>query len=210
MDPLNIISLIFAILCLLFFIAFISAIRKRKFLGAVRNFTFAFLMLVLSLLFATISLSTHGYRALTNEQLAATIFIEPVSEQNFIARFRFPNGSRAEYEISGDELYVDAHILKWKSFANLFGLHTLYELDRVAGRYTNLDDEKNKLRTVHSLSEDKTVDVFEIRMKYEFLSFLLDAEYGSATFINVHKASRFKVMVSTSGLLFRVDEDIVN
>ena len=151
-----------------------------------------------------------GIPRLTNEVLAATVFIEPVSEQSFIAHFRFPDGSRAEYNISGDELYVDAHILKWKSLANIFGLHTLYELDRVAGRYVKLDDEKNKLRTVHSLSEDKTVDIFELRIKYEFLSFLLDAEYGSATFINVHKASRFKVMVSTSGLLFRVDEDIVN
>jgi hypothetical protein len=135
--------------------------------------------------------------------------IEPVSEQNFIAHFLFPDGSRAQYNISGDELYVDAHILKWKSFANLFGLHTLYELDRVAGRYVALEDEKQKLRTVHSLSEDKTVDIFEIRMKYKILSFLLDAEYGSATFINANKASRFKVMVSTTGLLFRIDEDRV-
>lgn len=207
MDPLNIASVFFAILCLLFFIAFIFAIKKHKVWGAARNFTFAFLMLVLSLLLATISLSIQGYRALTQEELAARVVIEPVDEKKFIAHFRFADNSRAKYEISGEELYVDAHILKWKSFANLLGLHTLYELDRVAGRYTIIDDEKARPRTVYSLAEEKAIDIFDLRTKYEILSFLVDAEYGSATFINVKKASKFKIMVSTTGLLFRTDED---
>lgn len=206
-DPLNITSLIFGVLTILFFIAFISAIKKRRMLGAVRNFTFAFLMLVLALLFATISLSTQGYSALTNEELAARVVIEPVGDQNFIAHFQFPDNSKESYNISGDELYIDAHILKWKSIANLFGLQTLYELDRIAGRYVSIEDEKEKPRTLYSLAGEKTVDIFKLRMKYEFLSFLLDAGYGSATFINVSKASRFKILVSTTGLLFRIDND---
>lgn len=209
MDSLNITSIIFVILCVLFVIAFVAAIKKRKVLGAVRNFTFAFLMLVIALLLATISLSTQGYKALTQEVLAANVVIEPIDDQKFIAHFRFPDNSRAKYEISGDELYVDAHILKWKSLANVFGLHTLYELDRVAGRYSSLEDEKERQRTVYSLAGEKTVDIFDLRTRYEVLSFLLDAEYGSATFIDVKKASRFKIMVSTTGLLFRTDENRV-
>src|SRR6267378_2754935 len=37
----------------------------------------------------------------------------------------------ATYPISGDEIYVDARILKWHALANLLGLSTAYELDRV-------------------------------------------------------------------------------
>ena len=202
-DPLNITAGVFAVLFMIFLIAFVSAIRKRKVLGAVRNFTFTILMLALALLFATISFSIQGYRALTHEQLAATVEIEPLSNQKFIARFWFPDNGESEFKLSGDELYVDAHILKWKSIANIFGLHTLYELDRVAGRYVDIDEEITKDRTVFSLSSKKFVDIVDLRLKYEFLSFLVDAEYGSATFINVRKYSKLKIMVSTTGLLIR-------
>ena len=43
--------------------------------------------------------------------------------------------------MAGDQIYVDAHILKWTPAANLIGLHTAYELDRVAGRYDNIEQE---------------------------------------------------------------------
>ncbi len=120
-DPLLIAAGVCGVLCVLFLLAFIAAFRKRKVLGAVRNFTFTLLMLVLALLFATITVSLKGYQALTHEELAATVEIIPVSDQKFIARFTYPDSTVSKFELAGDELYVDAHILKWKSFANLFG-----------------------------------------------------------------------------------------
>jgi hypothetical protein len=101
---------------------------------------------------------------------------------------------------------VDAHILKWKSLANLFGLHTFYELDRVAGRYSEIEEETSKDRTVFSLGKEKMVNIFDLRLKYELLSFLLDAEYGSASFVNVSNSAKFNIMVSTTGLLIRTEE----
>jgi hypothetical protein len=205
-DPLLIAAGVCAFLCLLFLFAFIAAMKKRKVLGAVRNFTFTFLMLVLALLFATITVSLKGYQALTHEELAATVEIMPVREQKFVARFTFPDSSIAKFELAGDELYVDAHILKWKSLANLFGLHTFYELDRVAGRYSEIEEETSKDRTVFSLGKEKMVNIFDLRLKYELLSFLLDAEYGSASFVNVSNSAKFNIMVSTTGLLIRTEE----
>jgi hypothetical protein len=206
-DPLLIAAGVCGFLCILFLLAFIAAFRKRKVLGAVRNFTFTFLMLVLALLFATITVSLKGYQALTHEELAATVEIMPVGDQKFVAHFTFPDSTVSEFELAGDELYVDAHILKWKSFANLFGLHTLYELDRVAGRYSEIEEETSKDRTVYSLAKEKMVDIFDLRVEHEILSFLLDAEYGSASFINVSKSAKFKIMVSTTGLLIRIKEE---
>jgi len=98
---------------------------------------------------------------------------------------------------------VDAHILKWKPVANFFGLHTTYELDRVAGRYIRLEDERSKSRTVFSLSRSKPLDMFYLRGRYALLKPLLDAEYGSATFIPAKESSEVEVRVSTSGLLVR-------
>ena len=98
---------------------------------------------------------------------------------------------------------VDAHILKWKPVANVLGLHTAYELDRMAGRYRDIPQERSASRTIYQLSEERSVDLFGLRRRYEFLSPLLDAEYGSATFVPVSKPVELELRVSTSGLLIR-------
>jgi hypothetical protein len=105
--------------------------------------------------------------------------------------------------LSGDELYVDAHILKWKPIANLLGLHTQYELDRVAGRYRRLEDEIGRERAVFSLGRAKPLDMFSLRRRYAFLEPLLDVEYGSASFVPADRSTEWELRVSTSGLLFR-------
>jgi hypothetical protein len=163
----------------------------------------ALLMLSLAALSGTISVATQGYRALTREEVAAVVKTEPIGPSRFKAGFHFPDGREAEFSIAGDQIYVDAHILKWKPIANLLGLHTSYELDRVAGRYAKLEDEQTKTRTVFSLSQRKRMDMFNLRQRYGLFGLLLDAEYGSATFIEANKTALFEVRVSTTGLLIR-------
>lgn len=201
-----IISGIFALLCIVFFFACVRAFKKRRIIKTARNFIVALLFLSVSLLCGTLSVATQGYRALTHEELAATVDITVIGHHRFRARFRFPDDREAEFELGGDELYVDAHILKWKPLANIFGLHTFYELDRVAGRYSSLEFERTKPRSVFELSRKKPIDLFDLRRRYAFLAPFLDAEYGSATFISVHKAAKVKVLVSTTGLLIRAGD----
>lgn len=202
-NTLIILSIVFALLAFVFLVMTIKAAKKRKLFGTTLNLITLLLMISLALLSATISISLQGYNGLTREGLAATVKISPIGNQKFTASFTFADSSVVSYTISGDEIYIDAHILKWHSFANILGFHTLYQLDRVGGRYSNLLDERTKERSIYSLSRNKYLDLFDLRQNYEFLAPLVDAEYGSATFINVKQASKLNVMVSTSGLLIR-------
>jgi hypothetical protein len=198
---------VFAVLCailsLLSFVAGILALKRRRVPAGSAGILFGLLLLSLAGLFATVTVSTRGYRALTHEEVAATVNIEPLGGQMFNAIFHFPGGREATYRLAGDELYVDAHILKWKPIANLFGLHTAYELDRVAGRYSRTEEEQTKPRTVFPLSSPKPWDMFHLRQRYWALKPLLDAEYGSASFVTAEKSVEVEVRVSTTGLLIR-------
>jgi len=141
--------------------------------------------------------------SLATQVLAALVRVEPAGPKRFNARFRFPEGREASYTLAGDELYVDAHILKWKPIANLLGLHTAYELDRVAGRYRAVAEEQAAMRTVYALAPERPVDLFELRQRYSLLSPLLDVEYGSATFVVADEVAEFEIRVSTTGLMAR-------
>jgi hypothetical protein len=160
-------------------------------------------LLALAGIAGALAVGVHGYRALTYEAVAARITVTPTGKQRFNATIRYPEGREAVYAIAGDEIYVDAHILKWTPWANWLGLHTAYELDRVAGRYHAVKDEQAAERTVHALSRDRTVDLYSLRRRYTFLAPLLDAEYGSATFVPVTKPAELELRVSTTGLLLR-------
>jgi hypothetical protein len=202
-SPLMILAILFAVLSLLSFLTAVLALRRRKYLGGTIGLLLGLLLLSLGGLFGTITVAIQGYRALVHEEIAAVVEIQPAGPQEFNAHFRLADGEELSLLLAGDEIYVDAHILKWKPMANFFGLHTAYELDRVAGRYTRLEDERDKPHTVFSLSQDKPVDLFRLRQKYFLLSPLLDAQYGSGTFVAVDKAREIEVRVSTSGLLIR-------
>jgi hypothetical protein len=163
------------------------------------------LLLVTGALFWAISIGINGYRALTREEVAARVIVQPLNEpQRFSATFHITGRPEAiHYELAGDALYVDAHVLKWKPAANMIGLHTAYELDRVAGRYDDIERERAAVRTVYSLAPERSIDLFGLRQRFAFLSPLLDAEYGSGTFVSVTEPAELEVRVSTSGLLIR-------
>ena len=161
------------------------------------------LVLAAALLAGTVVLGIQGYRALTREEVAAHLAVKPTGPQRFAASLRFPDGKVAQFDLAGDEIYVDARILKWKPMANVVGLHTAYELDRIAGRYRAIDDERAKPRTIHDLGRSKAVDLFEIRRRFGFLGEVFDAEYGSGTFVPVDRPAELELRVSTTGLLIR-------
>jgi hypothetical protein len=192
-----------ALLSLIFFIATLAALRKKELFSSAFRFLLTLLSLLSAGLLGTIVIATAGYRALTYEEIAAVVKTEPTASKAFTAHFLFPDGREESYTLAGDALYVDAHILKWKPIVNVLGLHTAYELDRVAGRYMDLKEERENIRTVFPLSRNKPVDMFNLRQRYSLLRPLLDAEYGSASFINLDKSAYFEIRVSTTGLLIR-------
>jgi hypothetical protein len=184
-------------------IAGLVALRRARPLRFALRTLAGLLLLSLGGLAGTIGVGMRGYRALTREDVAARIVVRPVGPQRFVATFLVPGHPETTYELAGDQIYVDAHILKWKPMANVFGLHTAYELDRVAGRYDDIAQERSWNRTVYSLVQDRPVDLFGLRRRYAFLTPLLDAEYGSGTFVPVTRPAEFEVRVSTTGLLIR-------
>ena len=192
-----------ALLGLIFFIAAVAALRKKRLFSSAFRVLLALLALSSAGLLGMIVIATAGYRALTHEEIAAVVTIEPIEAKWFTANFLFPDGHEESYQLAGDALYVDAHILKWKPVVNILGLHTAYELDRVAGRYMDLKEERERIRTVFLLSRDKPVNMFALRQHYALLRPLLDAEYGSASFINSDKPAHLEIRVSTTGLLIR-------
>ncbi len=154
----------------------------RRALRAHRPFAIALLGLggalcvALALLAGIILVGLRGYRELTYEELAATVQTEPVARQHFRAIITLPDRRLAMYDFAGDAFYVDAHILKWHPLAS---------------------------DTVYALARTGPVDLFFLARR-RLLGPLVDAEYGSATFVPAGAGpATYELRVSTTGLLMR-------
>src|SRR5438874_5629224 len=188
-EPLVIVMAVFAVLGVVLLVAALVTLRKQRWLGTGRSRMLAVFFLALAALAATLGIAMQGYRALTREVVAATVVTRPTGPERFLATFTFPEGRREQYEITGNALYVDAHIVKWHPRSNILGLDTAYQLDRVSGRYDRLEDEQAKPRRIFALSRPTPVDMVQVVRSLAFfrrlgpLGRMVDAEYGPATFV---------------------------
>jgi hypothetical protein len=187
------------VLCLF---AFFALGRNRPGRCLVRTL-FGLLLLAAGLLIGAAVVGMQAFRGLTREEVVAVVSVRPSGPQRFDANVRLADGRQLGFVLAGDELYMDAHIIKWRPIAAVLGLHTAYQLDRIAGRYRSLEQERHSVRTVHSLAPDSPIDLFELRKRFAFLEPFYDAEYGSATFVAVTRPAELEVRVSPTGLLIR-------
>ncbi len=183
------------------FSALAALLRLRLF-----RFTFRALVALLCLgvgsALGVLGLGLQGLRPLEHEETAARIRVVPTGKQAYDATVRFADGHTETYALAGDDIVVDAHIVKWTALATRLGLTTDYRLERIAGRYRNLDQETTARRTVYALMPPGPIDLVDLARKLPLAPFF-DAEYGSATYVPVTQAEDLEVKVSDSGLLMR-------
>ena len=203
MDVALLVLIVPLVLGLLLLAAGVRGFRRRRGVRGTVGTLSGLLLLVIATCFGLIAAGMRGYRVLTSEQTAATMTVQRGDGHRFSVQMEYPDGSSEDYDLSGDELYVDARILKWHPLANFLGIRTGYQLDRISGRYLEFADEVNQLRTLYQLNQPEDFDLFGIIRRFPQLEPLVDAEYGSASFLPVDDGGIYQLRVSTTGLLIR-------
>ena len=110
--------------------------------------------------------------------------------------------------LRGDEWQLDARIVTWKPPATILGLDPVYQLERLSGRYSSVDRERNEARTVHSLAEERPLDLWSTVRRFPRLTPGVDAYYGTATYLPMADGARFRITMSRDALIARPINDI--
>src|SRR5438046_413272 len=179
----RIVMVAFDLLAVILIIIAGSAWRNRRRVSAGVGLLAAALCLSVGILCGAITVGIRGYRAFTQEVVAATIKTEPIGPQRFRATVTLSDSSLHMFDLAGDAVYVDAHVLKWRPIGTLLGLPTAYELDRIAGRYQALTDEKTKESTVFSLEANKPFNELDLAHRYWIKLSVMGAGSGSVSLI---------------------------
>lgn len=196
--------LIIALFGLLLLILACQRLFRARFLAAGGSAVMGALLLSVAALLFVVSLNLHTYARLTHERPVAEIVFEQRGPQTFNATLtQVPNGEIQMFVLSGDEWQLDARVLKWKGWANLFGLDAQYRLERVSGRYRNIEQERTDERTVYALAENPGLDLWQMTLdKPDRLPFV-DAVYGNAAYMPMSDGARYEVSITQTGLIAR-------
>ncbi len=182
--------------------AFRRIFDKRLASGTV-HMCLSVLLIGLSVGSVGISANLYTYQRLVVEQAIGKIRFEAYAPQEFIATFTRPDGTEQQYSIFGDEIQMDARLLKWKGAGNLLGFETLYRLERLSGRYTRINEEQENARSVHNLSEDAGIEFWDLVNQYSDWLPWIDAIYGNAMFVPMQNKAQYTLTMANSGLIAR-------
>lgn len=204
----------------LFFLGLaVARLGHRRPLAALRSACAGCFALAVGGLLVALGLNLYTYSRLSYEQPVAVIEFQQTAPRVFRARIEQfvsneesnvssesgPQRSARVYELAGDQWQLDARVLKWHAPANLLGLDAQYRLERLSGRYNNAADENSGTRSAHDLGLRQGLDVWRLAQRLQGWLPLVDARYGSATYLPMADGARFSVSLSQSGLIARAD-----
>lgn len=152
---------------------------------------------------AVLALSYFSYSRLTGEQLVATLEFRNVAPHEFQARLIIDGQRDRFFNLKGDEWQIDARLVNWLPPMTILGLDPIYRLDRLSGRYSEIDREQSEVRTVHALAEGLPVDVWSMAQRFPVLAHGIDAYYGTATYVPMADGARYEVSLSRDALIAR-------
>ncbi|WP_245835340.1 hypothetical protein [Thalassospira mesophila] len=161
-------------------------------------FAIVLLSLALALSIAGIVLT---YTRLSAETPVAEVTFEPVGAEEFNAYLRLPGEDiQRKYTIYGDQWRVDAQFVKLKPWANIIGMDARYRLDRLEGRYADIEQQNTGPHRAYDLASRYSGSVGAWLLPWNFL---IDAQYGSSTYTDISTSTTFTVYRAQSGLLVR-------
>ena len=103
----------------------------------------------------------------------------------------------------GRRIALGFSIVATRGTANVLSFDTAYRLERISGRYRDLERERMATRTVYALHPPERVDAWALLRTWHQYFPWADALYGSATYLPMADGAAYEVTVSQSGLVAR-------
>ena len=174
-------------------------LRQRRRGAAAARAVVLVVALLLGLLLAGLGGGLSGYQRLLADAPVAELAVRQLGPQHYAVRLTRADGWHESYAVQGDEWQLDARVIRWSVPALLSGAPPLYRLERLSGRYRDIGQEREALRTVHALDQRAFPDLWTLRRQHpDWLPFV-DADYGSAAYLPLIDGARYTVLLNARG-----------
>jgi hypothetical protein len=194
---------VFGVGGLLFLVTAVRRLRRHRHAACAWHGLCSLVCWLAAAAVALVGLNLLTYDRLTHEQPVMNVSFAQAAPQLYNVTLLEPSGRARGYTLAGDEWQIDARVLKWHGFANLLGFDTAFRLERLSGRFSDVDRERSAPHTVFALHAPERIDVWTLLRTWHNYIPWADALYGSAIYLPMADGAAYEVSVSPTGLLAR-------
>ena len=148
----------------------------------------------------------------TKSELVAEVMCEQINSVENTMRMtliekkgRNANLTR-QFMLTGDQWFVRGDIIKWDSWLNFIGLHTMYKLNRVGGYFVDPKEEKEQKSTHYSLVPEEESPRWKWLYKNGYKLPFINDVYGNSVYKYPESNKVFKIYVTISGFTIGTED----
>jgi len=199
---------VFGLLSIFFLARMIRCARRGRLLRAGGSCLSWIASLAIASIAVLVLFSYYSYSRLTAERVVSIIEFRRIADDAYRARLMVSGEPDRLFELHGDEWQMDARIVNWTAPATILGLDPIYRLERLSGRFSDIEREQTEPRTVHALTQAQAVDVWSVARRFPVLLPGVDAYYGTATYVPMVDGARYQVSLTRDTLIARPANDV--
>jgi hypothetical protein len=185
---------------------FVHQLKRRQLASGLLWGTQGLLVLAGFIIVLLLYSNLHNYQRLTWEQPLVQVYLHRLKPQQYQLSIAFEDaGQEPQYFVlDGDQWQLDARILKWKGWANLIGLNSYYQLDRLSGRYRDVEQARQRPPSLHDLSPPaRGLDVWKLKKLFKARMGFVDTLFGQSVFMPMADGAQYQLSIGQGGLLVR-------
>jgi len=194
-------ALLAAMLCW----AAVATLRRGRVLSGVGTGALAMILGAAAGLSLGMAAAFTAVDRLSAENDLGSVDISAIEPGVYTVTLDLANQGRKHYRLAGDHWQIDVRFLRWQLPARLAGADSVYQLDRLSGRYAETADLAHAEITAYSLADAPGRLMWRLATQAGRWLPWVDAEYGVAVFMPMVDGARYRVAVTDSGLVARAD-----
>lgn len=144
----------------------IARLFKAHFAGGVMRVLFGGLTLAGAMIVGLIGLNLQTYAQLSKERLAGQVVLKKNGDYDYTATIDLADengklrGQPKTYQVTGQRVHVEGPLVKFKPWANVIGMDSLFKVNEVYGTYVNPNCTNKYAPRRESTEECKPGDFF--------------------------------------------------
>lgn len=211
MDSLLILSMVLALLIAAVGWRFVHQLKRKRIVSSLIWSGQGIIVFSVFIIVLLVYSNLHTYQRLTYEAVIADVYVRQLEYQKYQLSVSYSTHENDQqyYVLEGDQWQLDARILKWKGWANLLGLDSFYQLDRLTGRFDDVELARQTLPSIYNLApESRGIDLWKMKKLFQSKMSFVDTLFGQGVFMPMLDGAHFQLSIGQSGLLVRPVNDI--
>jgi hypothetical protein len=145
----------------------VGRVFKAQFVSGVFRVLFGGLTLAGAAIVGLIGLNLQTYVALSKERVAGKVTLKKVGDFNYVATIDLADNGKfrnqpSDYQVTGEIVNVGGPVVKFKPWANVIGMDSIFRVETVGGSYFDVDCNNLYQPRTESAAADEGADLLKL------------------------------------------------